>query len=181
MIRCGSEVGASSIGARRQPPIDRMCALWPRLRRRALVHSEISRRRNATYAEASSLLRKRKPDSMSWRVTATMRSVSTAARWMSHRLWASITLKPGSRSRRTARKLVVAAARFVVARPSLVRILKPLLERLPKLKRRILARLPGELVLGFFVSSAPASDALLSERERFVHARLKATLEKRLS
>ena len=127
------------------------------------------------------LAEKAEPDSMWWRVTATMHSVSTAVRWRSHRLWASITLKPGSRSRRTARKLVVAAARFGVTRPSLVRILKPLLKRLPKLKRRILARLPGELVLGFFVSSAPASDALLSERERFVHAKLKAALEKRLS
>jgi len=48
------------------------------------------------------------------------------------------------------------------------------------LKRRILARLPGELVLAFFVTSTPASDALLSERERFVHARRKAALEKRL-
>jgi hypothetical protein len=76
---------------------------------------------------------------------------------------------------------LVAAAQFVVARPSLVRILKPLLERLPKLRRRILARLPGELALGLFVSSAPVSDAPLSERERFVHARLKAALEKRLS
>jgi hypothetical protein len=118
---------------------------------------------------------------MLWRVTATMRSVSTAVRWMLHRLWASITLKPGSRSRRTARKLVVAAARFVLARPSLVRILKPLLERLPKLKRRILAHLPVELVVPVFVGSAPASDGLLSERERFVYARLKAALEKRPS
>ncbi len=109
-----------------------------------------------------------------------MRSVSTGVRWLSRRLWASITLKPGSRARRTARKLVVAAARFVVARPSFVRILKPLLERFPELKRQILARLPGKLALGLFVSPAPVSDALLSERERFVHARLKAALEKRL-
>jgi O-antigen chain-terminating methyltransferase len=110
-----------------------------------------------------------------------MRSVSTAARWMFRGSWAWITLEPGSRPRRMARKFVVAAVGFVLTRPLLARILKTLLERIPKLNRLILARLPVELVLALSVDSVSSSDALLSERERFVHARLTAALEKRLS
>jgi hypothetical protein len=110
-----------------------------------------------------------------------MRFVPSAAWLFLRRSWALITLKPGSRSRVAARKVVLAAARVALTRPLLARILKPLLGRFPKLKRRIVAGLPAELVLHVFVSSAPTSDTLLSERERFVYARLKVALGKRPS
>ena len=85
-----------------------------------------------------------------------MRFVSIAARRVLRGSWAWITLKPGSRPHRTARKLLEAALSFALARPRLARIVGPLLPRLP---------------LG---------DAR-SERERFVHAELMAALEKRPS
>lgn len=110
-----------------------------------------------------------------------MRLVSNAAQWFIPRAWGWITFRPGSRPRRTARKLVMAAVLFVLNRPPLARILNPLLEHLPKLKRRILIHLPVERVPDLFVKSALSLEVLSSERERFVHARLKAALEKRLS
>jgi hypothetical protein len=106
---------------------------------------------------------------MAWRETAPMRSISTGARWMLRALWGWITLQSGSRPRRIARKLLVASARFILAWPLLARILEPALDRFPRLKSRVFAAFPMQPGL------------VSSERERFVHARLKAALEKRLS
>lgn len=76
---------------------------------------------------------------------------------------------------------VMAAVLFALNRPPLARILNRLLEHLPKLKSRILVHLPVEYVPDLFAKIALSLEALLSERERFVHARLKAALGKRLS
>ena len=80
-------------------------------------------------------------------VTTTMRFVLIAARLVLRGSWAWISLKPGSRPRRTAGELLKAALRFTLARPRLARIVGPLLPRHPL-------------------------DDARSERERFVHARL---------
>ena len=98
-------------------------------------------------------------------LTAPKRFVSSAAWWALRGSWAWITLKPGSRPRRAARKLVGAAVSFVVAQP-------------------LLARIRGKRSLDVRSSErqgTPSLDALSSEREQFVHARLRAALEKRLS
>ena len=92
---------------------------------------------------------KRKIASLASRVTPTMHFASIKSLWVVHGALAWITLKPGSRPRRTARGLVVwAAARLGMA-----------LDHIP---------------------DPPSLDARYSERERFVHAKLSAALEKRL-
>ena len=75
-------------------------------------------------------------------MVAPVRFVSSAASYL-RRLWAWITLQPGSRPRRTAGKLLQIAARFVLARPLLARFLGPLLTNLPGLKRRIFFHFPA--------------------------------------
>ena len=104
-----------------------------------------------------------------------------SATWYLRGLWAWITLKPGSRPRRTAGKLLQIVARFVLARPLLARFLGPLLTSFPGLKRRIFFHFPAHPALAFIINAEPPFGALWSERERFVHARLKAALEKRPS
>ncbi len=104
-----------------------------------------------------------------------------SATWYLRGFWAWITLKPGSHSRRTAGKLLQTAASFVLARPLLARFLVPLLTNLPGLTRRIFFHFPADPALASVIDAQRPFDALLSERERFVHARLKAALEKRPS
>ena len=113
-------------------------------------------------------------------LVAPMRFVSSAT-WFLHGLRAWVTLKPGSRPRRTLRKLLQSAARFVLARPLLVPFLGPLLTSFPGLKRRIFFHFPAHPALASIINAEPPFGALWSEREQFVHARLKAALEKRPS
>ena len=113
-------------------------------------------------------------------LVAPMRFVSSAT-WFVQGLRAWLTLRPGSRPRRTARKLLQSAARFLFARPLLARFLGPLLTSLPGLKRRIFFHFPAHPALASTVNAVPPFGVLWSERERFVHARLKAALGKRPS
>jgi hypothetical protein len=110
------------------------------------------------------------------RITAPLDRGSGAARWFVRGAGAWITFKPGSRPRRMTRNLLPMSVQFVRARPFLADIARGLLRRLPRLRnylRRILAaRLPPA------VRFTPFLDGLFSERERFVHMRLKAALKK---
>ena len=124
--------------------------LW----RNLLAQSAVSGRQILRNGEAASFREKVDVPLYCSGVTATMRFVSIAARWVLRGSWAWITLKPGSRPRRTARKLVGAAVRFVLARP-------------------LLARIWG-------LATTPSTRCTLrSERERFVHARLQGSPRKK--
>jgi FkbM family methyltransferase len=76
--------------------------------------------------------------STSWRVTAPLRSLKRSARWFATGAWAWLTLKPGSRPRRTARRIVRRAIAAGEARPGLRRQVVSLSRRLgwlPALRR----------------------------------------------
>jgi len=104
-----------------------------------------------------------------------LRSIGGAARWFLRGSWAWITLRPGSRPRRTIRSMLLRTLRFVLARPNLTRIARQPLERFPLLKS--FKRLAFAVLLAKDV--APPSRGIFSERERFVHARLEAALKRR--
>jgi hypothetical protein len=110
----------------------------------------------------------------SWHLKTTLRSLGRAIHWFGRGSWAWITLRPGSRPRRTVRSMLLRTLRFVLARRNLTRIARRPLERFPLLrsfKRRAFAVL--------LANTAPPSDSIFSERERFVHASLEAALERR--
>jgi hypothetical protein len=112
--------------------------------------------------------------STSWRRMAPLRSAGRAIRRLVRATWARITLRPGSRLRRTVRSVLLTTLRFVLARPNLTRIARQPLERFPLLKR--FQRRSFKVLLA---DVAPTSDSFFSEREQSVHARLKAALERR--
>jgi FkbM family methyltransferase len=76
--------------------------------------------------------------STSWRLTAPLRSLKRSARWFTAGAWAWLTLKPGSRPRRMARRIVQRAIAAGEARPELRRHIVSLSRRLgwlPVLRR----------------------------------------------
>lgn len=112
--------------------------------------------------------------SPSWRLETTLRSLGRAIRRFGRGSWAWVTLRRGSWPRRTVRGMLLRTLRYVLARPNLTRIARQPLERFPLLrsfKRRAFAVL--------LANTAPPSDSIFSERERFVHASLEAALERR--
>lgn len=113
-------------------------------------------------------------ESASWRLMAPLRTVGRAIRWFVHGTCAWTTLRPGSRPRRIIRSVLLRTLRYVLARPDVTRIARQPLKRFPVLrnfKRGALAVLLAKDV-------AP-SGSIFSERERFVHARLEAALNRR--
>jgi SAM-dependent methyltransferase len=80
--------------------------------------------------------------STSWRITAPMRLVWRAVRRSVRGSWAWLTLKPGSRPRRVARRGGVAVARFFLARPRLAQPAQGLLRRFPAINQRLRTMLP---------------------------------------
>jgi len=71
--------------------------------------------------------------STSWQITSPLRFIKRSANWFAGGTWAWLTLKPGSRPRRVARRLVLMAAR----QPLLVATAKIVLLPLPGLRRRL--------------------------------------------
>ena len=108
-------------------------------------------------------------------VVLPLRGISGATRRFLRGSSASITLKPGSWPRRTARTVLLRAVRFVLTRPRLTRLARRPLERFPLLKR--FQRRTLKVLLA---DSAPAPDSFWTEREQYVYARLKCALDKRM-
>ncbi len=116
--------------------------------------------------------------SASWRVTAPLRAVSKWARWIVNGSRAWLTLRPGSRSRRIVRALVVRLEHFVLAHPSLAAGAKWLLGRLPPPLERRLRRIVRPSAHRPVIQQEGGQLLLpsLSPRGRQVHAMLKVAL-----
>jgi hypothetical protein len=111
--------------------------------------------------------------STSWRITAPMRNVSTATRWFARGSWAWMTFRPHSRPSRTVRSVLLRTLRYVLVRPNITRFLRRPLERFPLLKS------VQRRMFNILLNVAPSADSFFSEREQFIHARLRAALRKR--
>jgi len=114
--------------------------------------------------------------STTWRLTAPLRRAVGAMRWFVRGSWGWITLRRGSRPRRMARSLLLRTLRFVLVRPNLTRIARRPLERFPLLKS--FQRRMSDVLLAASNNVGPFSDSVFSEREQFVHTRLRAALER---
>lgn len=79
--------------------------------------------------------------SSSWRLTAPLRGVSRGVRWVASGTKSWVLMKPGVRPRRIARAIATTASRFVIRHPRLRAALRPFLNRVPALKRRLVAAL----------------------------------------
>ena len=109
---------------------------------------------------------------ISWRVGAFPR----IARSVASHAWTWLTLRPGSRPRRIARRWSMVGARYFIARPLLVRPARPLLRRFPAIAARLrLMLLSPE---GTRRASIPSSLSDLSSHARGVYTELKAAIAK---
>lgn len=109
-------------------------------------------------------------------VGAFLRIARSVASWLVCRTWAWLTLRPGSRPRRIARQSSVVLARYFIARPHLVRPVKPLLRRFPEIEERLRMMLSSPE--GARRASIPSSLSDLSPHARTVYAELKAAIAK---
>ncbi len=81
-------------------------------RLRTMLESELSSKNKAIETKEAEISNLRQElaavyQSTSWQVTAPLRSISRSAGWVARGVWAWITLKPGSRPRRAARRVLV--------------------------------------------------------------------------
>ena len=82
--------------------------------------------------------------STSWRLTAPLRFVRRCLNFLVLGSWAWLTLRPGSRPRRVARRLVVGLAGRLSPHRRLTALAKHLLSSFPALEARLRAVLPPE-------------------------------------
>lgn len=76
-------------------------------------------------------------DSRSWRLTKPLRLAGKFARWFIRGSIAWLTFKPGSRPRRVCRSLLVWSMHKIYSRPILMTQIFKILNKFPKLKRRL--------------------------------------------
>lgn len=105
--------------------------------------------------------------------------VTRAARWFVHGMWAWLTLKPGSRPRRMARRGVVALARFLLARPRLAEPARRLLQRFPAIEGRMRVMLSAPDAFRPPVQEDAKDLSDLSPRARRIYAELRAAIARR--
>ena len=109
-------------------------------------------------------------------IGASFRGAGRGARWLVRGSWAWISVRPGTRPRRMARRSGLAAARYLLAKPQLARPIRWLLRRSPTIEQRfrMLLRSPADAHRATVqtVSDIPA-------RARNVYAELKAAIAKR--
>lgn len=111
----------------------------------------------------------------SWPLGAPLRIARGVARRFTHGSVAWLTLRPTSRPRRIARRITVAAARSLLARPLLARPARRLLRRFPAIQ----GRLRMMLLASAGAHRAQIGIADLSEHARGVYAELKVAVARR--
>lgn len=114
--------------------------------------------------------------SASWQITRPLRFASRIVRWLSQGTWAYVTLKPGARPRRVARRKMATLAYAIRTNPLLEKIARRILHHLPagiKSKLWLMASHAPPLV----ADSPPLRIADLSPRAREIHAMLKVATE----
>jgi O-antigen chain-terminating methyltransferase len=120
--------------------------------------------------------------STSWRVTGPLRFSSRRGRWFARGSIAWLTLKPGSRPRRIARRTALAFMSFILMRPRLKRTALRLAKYIPPMESRVRAMMqskpasPAALVQ---FDGRPPTAATMSCRARHVYVQLKAALADR--
>jgi hypothetical protein len=113
---------------------------------------------------------------ISSRVRGFLRIARSVASWLVCSTWAWLTLRLGSPARRMARRSSVVVARYFIARPRLMRPVKPLLRRFPAITGRLRRMLLSPE--GARRASIPSSLSDLSPHARSVYAELKAAIAK---
>ena len=130
-------------------------------------------------------------NSRSWRITAPLRWTMGRAKWFVRGSVAWLTLKPGSRPRRTARQTLLHLRNWVLLRPRIKNKVSSLLRRFPRLEgwlRRLHRASPMPLALPPMPSlsddmlspfeNSQLSDSIvnLSPHARKIHANLKSAM-----
>lgn len=123
--------------------------------------------------------------STSWRLSAPLRATAQTSRWAASGAHAWLTLRPGSRPRRAARRLVDMLTRYVLVRPWLTKKVKRLIRLAPPIvEERIRSIAFGQVSKNS--SPRPVSRTMpeasgLSARGREIHALLSLEYSRRKS
>jgi FkbM family methyltransferase len=104
--------------------------------------------------------------STSWRMTAPIRGTKRAVRWLLTGTWSWITLKPGSRPRRVARKAVIGLAHRLRARPGGAAGAKPLLALFRSLGARLRVGATADQATGSWQDLTPQRSEIMDQKHR---------------